>query len=172
MKTAENRPPSCYAEWLECFEYLCGHNADDEYIGLLKKGTCSDAGVSVEYLEKQLIRTLNIMLTKYITDFNKTLVLYTDFGEYDRLYEPFRTLARQAEKCLFFTELDFMSEEFRRSLRDSVIANTRDHWKRSADSIRNASLEGNSSVLEDQLYMIRRIKLFGEYEVRRYEQLS
>lgn len=156
--------PSCYSDWLQWFEYLQTNDFDSNALSILKSGTCKDADVTIEYLEKQLIRTENLMLKRYIRQFAKAIDLCMAYGEFDRIYEPFRILALQFSKCLFFADLSFMSIEFRRSLSLSVIANAKDHWNKAVKQIYHACLDSNSSILDDQLYMIKKIRLFGDCE--------
>ncbi len=171
MMQHELRAPTCYAEWLRWFEVLQTRNISRDELRFLENGSCTDSDMTIEYFEEQLIKTENIMLKRYIKNFAKTLEMYFAYGEYDCLYEPFRLLARQFAGCLFFEHLSFMSPEFRRSLSDSVMANAKDHWKKAVKQIYMACIEGNGNILEDQLYMINKIRLFGDCERKGYEQL-
>lgn len=156
--------PNCYAEWLDWFDLLQKKSISMDELQLLKNGRCNDSHTTIEYFEKQLIKTENIMLKRYLGEFGKTLEIYLSYGEYERLYEPFQLLAKQFTVCLFFVDLQFMSCEFRRELSRSVIANAKDHWKKAVKNIYIACIESNSTVLEDQLYMINKIRLFEDCE--------
>ncbi len=169
MSSEELKIPTCYAEWLEWFDLLQTKKVDLEKLQQLRKGCCTDSGATIEYFENQLIKTENILLKNFLREFGKTLEMYLSYCEYDRIYEPFRLLAKQFSACLFFEELRFMSIEFRMSLRDSVIANARDHWKKAIKSIYTSCMESGSVILEDQLYMIKKIRLFGDSEKKSYE---
>ncbi len=165
MNKQPSSAPSCYSEWLVWFDYLQHNNIDSSALKLLKAGSCKDASAAVGYLEEQLVRTENVMLKRYIRQFAGNLEMYLAYGEYDQIYEPFRVLGKQFEKCLFFKELEFMSQEFRQSLENSVVANAMDCWNKAVRQIYDACMESNSYVLEDQLYMIKKIRLFGDREI-------
>ncbi|MBQ8133704.1 MAG: hypothetical protein IJ192_04785 [Clostridia bacterium] len=164
MNSHDLNVPNCYAEWLDWFDLLQKKSISMNELQLLKNGSCSDSHTTIEYFEKQLIKTENIMLKRYLGEFGKTLEIYLSYGEYDRLYEPFQLLAKQFTVCLFFVDLQFMSLEFKRELSRSVISNAKDHWKKAVKNIYTACIESNSTVLEDQLYMINKIRLFGDCE--------
>lgn len=159
-----SEPPVCYSDWLKCFERLRTGSASREEMLLLKEGECNDAGATIVYYEDQLVKTENEMMIKFFHRFSDRLSMLMAYGEYEQLFEPFRTLARQLEGCLFFEKLDFMSDEFRQELKNSVIANALDNWRRSVRQIEKACMDGNSTILEDQLYMIRKIRLFSDRE--------
>lgn len=160
--------PSCYADWLEWFKLLQRKSISREEWKLLKNGRCKDIHSTIEYFEHQLIQTENIMIKRYLKEFAKSMNIYLSYGEYERLYQPFRILAKQFAICLFFSDLSFLSLEFRKELRDSVIANATDHWNKAVKNLYTAYIESNSDVLEDQLYMIKKIRLFQNRE-NRYE---
>ncbi len=153
--------PKTYADWLDCFEVLCKRNVTRTELQLLREGTCTASAGSVEYLEKQLVKTINAMIKRYIHAFNKELEMRGMYNDYDNLYQLFVTLANRLSGCLFFTELDFMSVAFRDELRVSVVGETKRFWKMMTDSIYSQCIDLNSTTLEDELYMIKRIKLFN-----------
>lgn len=164
MEQKNIKIPTCYAEWLDCFRILENRMTDTNDMALLRQGSCRDADISIEYLEKQLIRTENAMLKKYIAKFQSDLMQYLNYHDYDGLYRVFEVLAKRMEGCLFFAELDFMSTQFRRSLADSVRETALTFWNNAVGQLSRLCIEQPDILLEDQLFMIRRIRLFREGE--------
>ena len=153
--------PKTYADWLNCFDVLSHKTVSKGELQLLCMGECITSGESIEYLETQLIKTINIMIRRYIHSFNKELELHMMYNEYDNIYQLFINLSKRFNDCMFFVHLDFMSVDFRNELRDSVIRETNKFWQSMINTMYSHCIEQNSSHLEDELYMIKRIKLFN-----------
>ncbi|MBE6856253.1 MAG: hypothetical protein IJO99_07530 [Ruminococcus sp.] len=168
MLTAEKKeissPPQTYSDWLECFEILRTKNVTRDTIELLKNGKCIDSDQSIEFLETQLLITINAMIKRYIDAFRRDLNCYMMYNEYDGFNRLFYVLAKKLEGCMFFVNLDFMSTQFRRELYDQIKLNTEKFWKDTYDSLYAQCVEYNNIFLEDELFLIKRIKLFRECE--------
>ena len=83
------------------------------------------------------------------------------YNEYENIYQLFVNLANKFNGCMFFWPLDFMSVKFRKELRSSIIKETKKFWQLMIDTMYSQCIEQNNSFLENELYMIRRIKLFS-----------
>lgn len=157
--------PQTYNDWLDCFDVLQHKNVTKDELKLLGMGRCTASRESVEFLEKQLIKTLNVMIKRYIKAFNKDLQMHMLYNEYDDLYRLFSGLAARFNGCLFFTGLGFLGTEFRRELRDSVVCEIRRFWDSMIASLYAQCIEHNDRSLEDVLYMMKRITLFKGQEI-------
>ena len=86
MLTAEKKeissPPQTYSDWLECFEILRTKNVTRDTIELLKNGKCIDSDQSIEFLETQLLITINAMIKRYIDAFRRDLNCYMIISPY------------------------------------------------------------------------------------------
>ena len=112
--------PSNYLQWLESFELLKTKLVSTEDIIMLRNGSCSDIGSSVDYFEKELIKTVNKMINICIKSFNREINMYLSFNENESYFEAYRRMARRLHNCLFFTELNFLSVQFRKEFEQSV----------------------------------------------------
>lgn len=153
-------PPRSYYEWLKCFDALSSRTVGADEFSLLMQGECVDADRSIEYLEEQLVRTINAMIQRYIHMFNREIDMYASQGDYDGLYLSFCKLAGKFRHCLFFRSLEFMSTDFREELSRSVESELSAFWQRVIRSLYLQCMEQNDFQMEDQIYMIRRIRLF------------
>ena len=160
--------PQRYAQWLRCFTILRTRSIDEEEFVNLCAGVCVDSAASISYLEEQLIQTLNIMLNRCISEFNREIRLYADFGEIENLHIPYARFAKRIRKCFFFTGLDFMSKAFRDELTSNLRQEAERFWKQACRSLYNACLEQHNEQLEDEWYLIRRIRLFPQ-DKEKYE---
>ncbi len=160
----ESKPPQRYLEWLECFEYMKKHRFGLEHAEVLKKGSCIDSEATVGYLEQQLIKTINCVINNDFRRFSRELTLCLSYGEYDGIYIPFIALSKDLSACMFFLELDFMSVDFRRELRDSVKREAMTAWSRAVRQVETMCAESGDVTLEDQLFLIRHVKLFRDCE--------
>jgi len=140
------------------------HRFRREHAEILRKGVCTDSAATLAYLEQQLIKTVNCVINNDFRRFSKELTLCLSYGEYYGIYIPFTALSKDLAACMFFLELDFMSVEFRSELRDSVKREVLAAWNRAVGQVEKMCAESCDVRFEDQLYMIRRIKLFRECE--------
>lgn len=74
----------------------------------------------------------------------------------------FLRLARQIRLALFFRELDFLPDEFRRSTELSLMEKMSEFWKTAIRSLERDALENGNQPLEDALEALRRIRLFSD----------
>ena len=153
--------PKTYVDWLDCFEVLSHKNVSKSELQLLSMGECVASEESIEFLETQMIKTINIMIRRYIQSINKELELHMMYNEYDNIYQLFINLANKFNGCMFFLQLDFMSVKFRKELRSSIIHETKKFWQLMINTMYSQCIEQNNLFLEDELYMIKRIKLFS-----------
>ena len=156
--------PQNYRDWLDVFEILQKRNINDKEFYLIKNGLCSDFGQSVEYFETQLIKTINVMIQRYINSFKKDISLYITFDEYNSLHRAFAIFAKKIRNCMFFLDLSFISESFKSELYDSIVSEVSIFWKMSVDALACQCIEGNCPI-EDELFLIKRIKIFTEIQI-------
>lgn len=152
------QPPSNFLQWLECFEILGSRSVSNEDIKILRNGSCSDIGSSIDYLEKELIKTVNKMMDLCIRDFNREINMYLSFDENESYFEAYRRLARRLDNCLFFTDLDFLGESFRKELEQSVNKEINKFWLISTKILHDQCIDHYDKNLEDQSYFIKRLR--------------
>ena len=152
--------PLQYDQWLRCFGIMQKRNiSNDEYL-LICGGKCRKDDISIEYIENELVRTMNIMLKRLISEFRRELDMYIAFGETENIHIPYARFAQKIKKCLFFYELDFMSIEFRNELMASLMESAMRFWKKAYSVLYEQCIERTNPLLEDELYIIRGLKLF------------
>lgn len=155
--------PKNYADWLICFDILKSRIIDKDELEFLKNGTCGDIETTISYFETGLIKTINLMIQKYIVHFKREINLCAIFNDYESMQRPYIVFAQRISSCLFFTELDFLRNDFRNELLCSVTQEITRLWRSMVESLYFQCVDGDS-MLEDQLLMIKRIKLFPESE--------
>lgn len=157
------RAPESYADWLEWLRVLRSRELTPEERALLKCGCCTDVSGAMPYIEQQVIETVNCMLSRCIRLFRRDLDAAEMYGDWDGFYLAFRKLAGRMERCLFFLQMTFLPREFRQSLYDSVREETGKFWRARLTELRRQCMESSQPALEDQLYMISRLRLFRRY---------
>ncbi len=156
-----SRAPENYAEWLACFEILQKRPVDAQEAVFLQQGTCRDIEDTVSYFENQLIKTENVMIRNGIRRFQRELNTHQIFQDFDSVHQPFYSFAKQMKVCMFFVPLDFLSKRFREELASSVEQEITKVWSAMMHSIYLQCVDGNP-FLEDQLRLIRRIRIFSD----------
>ena len=157
-------PPQVYAEWLDCFRILRQRELTDAEWTHLRCGRCSDAESVLSGVETQTVETVNAMTARAIRMFHQALEDAEMFQDMDAIYTAFRRLARQFEGCAFFAGLPFLPAAFRQELLGSLRQNAGAFWENCVQSMYRQCMDQNNVRLEDQLYMIRRIRLFQKCE--------
>lgn len=155
-----NKIPKTYGDWIDCFYILCHKKVSKRELEFLHKGECIAFDEMSEFFEKNLIQTINTMIKRSIKIFNKELELYLMYNEYDNIHHLFIELANSFKVTLFFRNFDFLSQNFRLELQNSIIEETTKFWNLVIKNMYKQCVENNNLCLEDELYMIKRIKLF------------
>lgn len=153
--------PKNYADWISCFDIMQNSLIDREEFIFLKNGTCGDIDNVIQYFEIRLVKTINFMIRKYIKNFRREFSLCVDFNDYECIHRHFISFANRINDCLFFTELNFLSRDFRNELLWSVMNETTKIWKSMLDSLYFKCIDG-TPVFEEQMLMIKRIRLFSK----------
>ncbi|MFI3141605.1 MAG: hypothetical protein R3Y27_04765 [Clostridia bacterium] len=156
-----SQSPKTYIDLLNYFDVLKAKNVNKDVLKLLSRSKCHVPEPSVAILQDELIKTLNIMLNRCIKDFKKNLQMSLDYSEYENIYNVFIDLAIKIESCLFFSEFSFLGEKFINELSDSFEKQAKVFWCKTINLIYQQCIEDNNLILEDELYMIKRIHLFG-----------
>jgi hypothetical protein len=156
---AIEKVPEYYSDWLKCFDVLQHRDIDKDMFDILCNGKCSDAAQSTVFFEEQLIKTINIMMKRYIAAFNKEMQLYGAYNEYESIHRAFQRLAGKLKHCMFFAKLNFLSEDFKEELQSSIMSEAGRFWNLALNTLYVQNLEQYSLALEDEIYQIKRIKL-------------
>lgn len=160
MKTSVT-PPTTYSEWLKCFSYLKNNRVDGEYIDIIKRGSLQrDEGILLRY-ENRLINLLNIMIDKKTRKFIGEINLLIECNEIMGLATLFRRFKREIGGCMFFCDLDFLPDNMKNQLRESVKQQIEEFLKQILNHLKIQSVEFNNIQLEEALYEIKRIKMFS-----------
>ena len=164
MQTAEQlkQAPEYYADWTVWFRTMKCRNLNRSELELLRLGVCMDLAGSLEYLEKQTAETLEVMLNRCYRLFRKDLTDIEIYNDTGALYTAFQKLAGRFSQCSFFMQMTFLPQEFRTELLDALRKEACSFWEKRITDLRKLCMEEGNSELEDQLYLIRRIRLFRE----------
>jgi hypothetical protein len=157
-------PPTTYDEWLSCFEFLkSSPSVDNSVVMTIAKGSfvINRGYIAVQFHQK-LADTINEMLNKRIARFLKDLNMLISFNELSDIVPLFVRLRNEIEKCLFFTELEFLDKGIKQDLEQSIKTQMEKFWNDTVTFLQKQTLEFTNSDLEDSLFLISRIRLFAE----------
>lgn len=155
-----NQVPQTYVDLLNCFDILKSKNIDKETFNLLVSCNCHVPQSAVAILQDELIKTINIMLNRCIKEFRKDFQMSLDYSEFENIYNVFTHLAVKLKYCLFFSEYKFLDEKFVEELYISYQKQVKSFWSKTVNSIYQQCIEESNLILENELYMIKRIHLF------------
>jgi hypothetical protein len=156
-------PPTTYEEWLNCFDMLKSSSvADIETTTVIAKGRFVNKGYLAVRFQEKLVETVNAMLDRRIAQFLRDLNILISFNELSDIVYLFVKLRNEINKCLFFTDFNFLEVNVRQELELSVKTQMKKFWSDTVTFLQKQTLESCNADLEDSLFLIRRIDLFIE----------
>ena len=162
--TRSEEPPESYEEWLACFQRLQERPQDaGELCSRMRLGVFR--GVDTPLLpvfQQRILECVNRMLERTVTRFSLQCQEVLEEGDTAMLDVLFHRLARQIRLALFFRELEFLPDEFRRSTEISLKERMSEFWNGVIRSLERDALENGSQPLEDALGTLQRIRLFPD----------
>ena len=157
------KPPATYEDWLDRFDLLrSGFTVDSRVTAAIAGGSLISSGYISQQFQHKLEETINEMLNNRIARFLKELNMLISLNELSDIVPLFVRLRNEVNKCLFFTGLSFLDEDFRRELEESAKTQMERFWNDTVMFLRGQTLEFHNTDLEDSLFLIRRIDLFPE----------
>ena len=154
-------PPVTYEDWLNCFNILKQTSTiSDAEIVSISKGFFAEKDYICVQFHQNLAETVNLMINNRTAVFIKNLEKLISFNEISGITSLFVKLRNEINRCLFFTQLDFLDKDFKQELERSLKAQTQKFWTDILAHLHKESLEFSNPDLEDSLFLIRRIKLF------------
>lgn len=154
------KAPTTYQEWLSCFDLMMSGAGSDEVYEAARRGSFVGSDSTNIALQKQITKTINIILEKSVKRFVKKLNAKIELQEHMQLESLFKRLNKDANHCLFFTRLTFLPKAFRLELEASVKKNINEFWHDTIKFLHEQSMETSNSELEDVLYLVKRISPF------------
>ncbi len=156
-------PPTSYEEWLDCFDLLktCSF-LDKEVFEIISRGSFVIKGYIAFQFKQKLVDTINEMLNMRIKQFLKELNMYLSLNDLSDIAPLFIKFRNEVRKCLFFLDLDFLDDKFKRDLESSIRTQTEQFWIDTIVFLKKQTLEHTNSDLEDSLFQINRLKLFTQ----------
>jgi hypothetical protein len=154
-------PPKTYSEWLEYFNYLKSNRFDNTHVSILKKGSLQSDEQLIVRFQNQLTNLLNTLLEKKTKKFIKEFNYLIECNEMSGLVLLFKRFQKDVICCLFFDELEFLSDDIKLQLSKAVRTRISEFIRDVIRHLKRQTLECNNSELEDALYQIKRIKIFS-----------
>ncbi len=164
MSTTENQlldPPSTYGEWLNAFDYLKSKSSvDDKVIQRISKGSLRGNDKVHASFQVQLIETINKMIDLRVRKFRNDINRCIELNELSDIPALFLNLKNEIRKCFFFSQLDFVVEDIRNELQQSIEKQISVFWEETTKFLHEQAMEYSNSELEDALFHIGRMRLF------------
>lgn len=154
--------PSNYQEWIDCLKQMQKSGRLPFDMSMLERGRMACDGGTLGRFETHLTETVNIMLNREIGRFIRNLNEVLEFGEFDSLPFLVRRFQGQIQSCLFFQNIGFLPVSFREELGTETRRQVMRVWEGLIQRLLQIQEETKDPELEDALYGIRRVKLFGE----------
>ena len=155
------KAPSTYQEWLECLAMMkSGPIAGNEAFLSARNGKFVGSAVTKTDLQKQIVETINTVLNNCAKRFVRNLNECFAFSEFSQIELLFKRLKKDIHTVMFFSDLPFLPEKFRKELEGSINDQMGGIWNETIRFLEAESLEYPNSDLDDTIFLVKRIKLF------------
>lgn len=157
-----DKPPERYEEWLACLQALHEHPWEARLLcERMRRGVFQGASSSLlPSFQRRVLECVNRMLDQAVAHFSHQCQEILETADFSMLDLLFQHLAAQIRQALFFCELGFLPEEFRRSTELSLRERMTVFWNGTLRTLQGEAMENGALELEDALWAIRRIRLF------------
>ena len=154
-------PPADYNGWVECLEALEDGIPDDNAEHMLSVGTCPEYSGIKPYFHLRIENSVNAIINTCIKELRREVSRLTAEGDVRGLHIAFIRFSKRIRRCLFFNRIPFLDSGYKEELliktQDAVNA----FWSDTLSSLQNDVRHSDSNALEEELYLIKRIRLFN-----------
>lgn len=157
-----SHPPRDYNGWTECLDLLSSGIPESGTIGLLSQSSCPEYPGVKAFLHARIEKTVNAVIANCIRELRRSLRRFSDTNEIDGVHIAFVRFARDIDSCLFFIRIPFLDPSFRREMRDATEKEVLRFWTDTVSSIRMDVRKTDNRFLEEELFLIKRIRLFKD----------
>lgn len=149
--------PINYQDWLQCFETLSTGRVTYEYIMGFRAGRCPGIETVENKFQTHVVETVNNMfsrITRQCTKQVNGILEERDFSETEIL---FKRISKEMEKCRFYMEIPFLSNEFVKQLDKQFQSEKKRYWNELYCFLMEAADETEQSDMYDMLFYLKRI---------------
>lgn len=156
--------PNDYKSWTELLKTFETVLPDEETIKLLSCGTCPEySGIKV-YLHARIEETVNKVIANCIKELKRNIIRFSEMQEIEGYHVIFMRFAKRIDACMFFVHIDFLEIGFKMEMYNEVCKEVYRFWNDLTDSVKKTVISNNNVKLDEELYMIKRIRLFKKYQ--------
>lgn len=157
-------PPCNYSSWVELLETFREIIPDSGMISLIASGSCAEYNGIKGYLHPHIEEAVNMVIANCIKELKRNIVRLNEMQEIDGMNIAFIRFSKKIDASLFFMHIDFLDESFKQELYNEVEKEVYRFWNDLLASIRKNAVSNNNLKLEEELYLIKRIRLFKKYQ--------
>lgn len=155
--TAPVSPPATYQQWMDALAYLKERPMDSDSLQLVSQGTLS--GLCSPMMVSRISDTVSVLLTGQFRDLLHQVDLALGEGDIDHLRLTVIRFRGRVNKCLFYRRLDFLAPGDREQLESGFSRQIRDFWQDLLQQMARSARQSSSPLLEEGLYLLRKIKI-------------
>lgn len=149
--------PNTYQQWISCFEFLSKRTVSDEYIEMLKAGSCPGINNVIAQFLARLQETVNNMLNRSTRSCTKLLNESLEEGDFSNIEVILRRHYKEMMRCRFYLNISFIPDEYVSELDNTTVSEIRRYWKTMKKYFVDLTEETGNSDLYDMVYFIDRL---------------
>ena len=148
-------------EWLACLDLFrkAPENISD-IERLLRAGSFTGSKTVLVSLEQQIMDAINAMLNQAASHLSDTVTVCFEDNCFYGLVRSYKSFKKAVSSSVFFDDLEFLPEKFRKELHDSIESQMRGFEKSFKKHLKDEAIEKPNSEFESAVIMIDIIRLF------------
>ena len=152
-------PPSDYVGWVSFLENIENNIRFIETEGFFEGAVCPEYAAVKVYFHKYIENAVNTVIRQSVTELQKNIRRCVESNEISSLHLAFVRFSKKVKNCTFFVKIPFVDEDYKNEL----LAATKlelDRFRSSMlESLSSDVKKSGSSFLEEELFLIKKIKL-------------
>ena len=152
--------PTDYSSWMEYLDGFDKGIPDENFERLLSNGACPEYGGVKIYFHNRLEKAVNSIIGFCINDLRRNILEYIEDNELSGIHIAFIRFSKRIKKCMFFEHIPFLDTDYKNELSTEIKKEVGLFWRNTLKSLNNDVKQSNNRVLEEELFLIGRIKLF------------
>ena len=158
-------PPADYYSWVECLNSLQTGIPDETTLAVISRGNCPEyIGIKAS-IHSLTEKAVNAIIANCVKELKRDISKYADINEIDGFHLAFRRFSKRINGCMFFMGMSFLDDHFREELCRETVKQINNFWTETLDHIRKDTAAQDNVLMAEELFLIKRIKLFKDYQL-------
>lgn len=150
--------PQSYSGWTELIDSIDADTDFSVFEEALSVGVCPEYSCVKQYFHEHVEEAVNRIISSGLSELKRNVRMLSENGEITSVHLAFIRFSRKVKNCLFFNKITFLDEDYKAKLNGAVADEIERFRKQALSSLKNDVKRSGSGLLEEELFLIKRIK--------------